>query len=125
MVQAYGMALRKRVIAASEKGHGTREVALRFDVSESWVRRLKQRLRERGSLEPLPHHPGPKRKLTTEHEALLLKLIEQKPGLTLAQMQSRLPVRVCLQTINSALHRLNISVKKRRYGPANKTDQMS
>ena len=34
------------VLAECDTGKGTREVALQFNVSESWVRRVKQERRE-------------------------------------------------------------------------------
>ncbi|QDS98865.1 hypothetical protein [Adhaeretor mobilis] len=37
---AYSKEFRREVLAACDAGGGTREVALRFDVSESWVRRI-------------------------------------------------------------------------------------
>ncbi|MEK6676106.1 MAG: helix-turn-helix domain-containing protein, partial [Planctomycetota bacterium] len=53
-MKAYSMDLRKRVLAMCDAGRTTREVAGVFEVSESWVRRLKQRRREDGSIGPRP-----------------------------------------------------------------------
>lgn len=47
-------------MAACDGGGGTREVALRFDVSESWVRRIKQERREQGKLAPSTTRKRPK-----------------------------------------------------------------
>ena len=38
-MKAYSEDLRVRILRDSESGIGTREVALKYDVSESWVRR--------------------------------------------------------------------------------------
>ena len=62
-MEAYSMDLRKRVLAACDAGHGTTQVAKSFDVSPAWVRRLKQRRRELGTIAPLPHRTGPIPKL--------------------------------------------------------------
>ncbi len=43
---------RRQVLAACDAGGGTRAVALRFQVSESWVRRIKQERRELGKTAP-------------------------------------------------------------------------
>jgi len=52
---AYSMDLRERVVAACDEGTDTRgEIAERFSVSESWIRRLRQRRREAGSIAPKP-----------------------------------------------------------------------
>ena len=45
-MEAYSKEFRREVLAACDAGGGTREVALRFDVSESSVRRIKQDRRE-------------------------------------------------------------------------------
>ena len=49
---AYSKELRREVLAACDARLGTRVVALRFNVSESWVRRVKQERREQGKLGP-------------------------------------------------------------------------
>jgi len=53
-MKAYSIDFRKRVLAMCDRGRTTREVARAFDVSESWVRRIKQVRREQGLLGPLP-----------------------------------------------------------------------
>ena len=42
----------REVLAVCDAGGGTCEVAMRFDVSESWVRRIKQERREPGKTAP-------------------------------------------------------------------------
>ncbi len=44
--------IRAQVLAACDAGEGTRVVAVRFCVSESWVRRAKQQRRETGQVAP-------------------------------------------------------------------------
>jgi len=118
MGDAYPMELRERVVAACDRGHGTRAVATRFEVSEAWVRRLKQRRRERGSIAPLPRNAGRKRKLKEVHHRRLAAWIRKEPGLTLTQLRERLAVRVCVETINRTLWRLGLSLKKSHSRPA-------
>jgi hypothetical protein len=48
----YSKERRGEVLAACDAGKGTREVALLFVVSESWVRRIKQERRESGKVAP-------------------------------------------------------------------------
>ncbi len=52
MSVAYSKEFRRDVLVACDAGEGTRAVALRFDCSESWVRRIKQDRRETGKLAP-------------------------------------------------------------------------
>ena len=49
---AYSKEFRGQVLAACDRGLGTQAVALKFEVSESWVRRVKQQRRESGKLGP-------------------------------------------------------------------------
>ena len=49
-MEAYSKEFRRDVLAACDFGEGTRLIALRFKVSESWVRRIKQERREQGKL---------------------------------------------------------------------------
>ena len=51
-MDSYSMDLRKRVLADCDAGRSTRQVAMKYRVSESWVRRLKQRRRESGEIAP-------------------------------------------------------------------------
>jgi transposase len=44
---------RGEVLAACDRGGATREVATRFTVTESWVRRVKQERQERNRVAPL------------------------------------------------------------------------
>ena len=51
-MQAYSMDLRKRVLADSDAGLPTKQVAEKYGVSRTWVRSLKQRRRETGEIAP-------------------------------------------------------------------------
>ena len=52
-MEAYSKEFRRDVLRACDAGDGTRAVALQFNVSESWVRRVKQQRREQGRTAPL------------------------------------------------------------------------
>ncbi len=51
-MKAYPMDLRPRVQAGCGKGAATLEVASKYPVSAAWARRLKQRRRETGEVQP-------------------------------------------------------------------------
>ncbi len=51
-MKAYAKEFRRDVLTAGDAGGGTKEVALQFGVSESWVRRIKQRRRDTGEIAP-------------------------------------------------------------------------
>ena len=49
---AYSKERRREILEACDKGGGNWEVALRFQVGESWVRRVKQERRKLGKTAP-------------------------------------------------------------------------
>ena len=51
-MEPYSQEFRGEVLAACDAGGGTRDVAVRFNVSESWVRRINQQRRETGQIAP-------------------------------------------------------------------------
>ena len=51
-MDSYSAKCRGEVLAACDANEGTRVIALRFQVSESWVRRIKQQRRETGQVAP-------------------------------------------------------------------------
>ncbi len=105
------MDLRVRVLADCDAGLQTKQVAEKYSVSPAWVRRLKQRRRETGSIEPLRHAGGPKPKLKA-HQEQLLQLIQKHPDATLAELRKMLGVSVSLSTICRALKAAGLTFKK-------------
>lgn len=110
-MEAYSMDLRKRVLARCDAGHGTKEVAQQFSVSESWVRRLKQRRRELNRIEPLPR-PGRTPIFTESDVKELRQLLADKPDLTLAQIRDQLTTRVSIDTVHRTVIKLGLRLKK-------------
>ncbi len=51
-MKAYSLDLRERVLQDCDLGETTRGVATKYRVTQSWVRRLKQRRREHGEVAP-------------------------------------------------------------------------
>jgi transposase len=113
--------LRQRVLAAVVEGKSTRgEIAKRFTVCKSWIRRLLQRLRETGSIEALPPRGGPPPKLTAEHLERLRALSVAQPDATLDELRIRLGEPVCEMTICRGLKQLKLPLKKSRITPASR-----
>jgi transposase len=110
-MQAYSPDLRQRVLADCDRGLTSRVVATKYSVSESWVRRLKQRRRQTG--ETAPRLPGPRRPPQLDaYRDRLQELVAAHPDASLRQLRDRLGVAVCLVTVWAALRRLGLSVKK-------------
>jgi len=116
--------MRKRVLKDCDAGMGTRAVALKYQVSESWVRRLKQRRRERGEIAARP--PGSRRAPKwLSHADRIKELVENRPDATLAELQKALGIDISVQTLSRALRILQITFKKKCFVPPSKTVRMS
>ena len=124
-MEAYSLDLRKRVLAACDAGHKTKQVATLFDVSPAWVRRLKQRRRELNTIEPLPPRYGRKPKFTPEDLRRLSALVEKQPDATLKELQEQLKLDVTVASICRRLQQLKLSFKKKSFTPRSKIAGMS
>jgi transposase len=115
-MKAYSLDLRKRVLAACDRGEGTKYVADRFGVSPSWVRRLKQRRREDG--EVAPRSPGGDRRSKFNAKALhkLEKKVAAQPDATLEQLREwaleELGIACSIMAVCRALKRVGLTLKK-------------
>ena len=123
-MEAISMDLRKRVMADCDAGMGTGQVATKYRVSESWVRRLKQRRRESGSIEPLPWNGGRPLRLSQQQEERLRQLVEQDPDATIDELHKRLRIKCCRSTIHESMRRLGLSHKKNRSLLRKESDRM-
>jgi len=104
--------MRRKMLAAVERGEPVAHVARRFEVSERGFHKLIRLVRQRGTLEPAK--PGPKSptKLTPDDDATMLALIEADPGITLNAIRRRLSVEVAESTVCRRLQKLGVSLKK-------------
>jgi transposase len=119
------MPMRVAVAAAYDEYGSSIEVAELFGCSESWVRRLIQRRRENGSLEPLTPQRPDTRKLDEDDLAELRALIAAKPDMTLAELAEALEDKASVTTIWRATQALGLSLKKRANMPVSRTGRMS
>ena len=94
----YSKEMRREILAACDRGEGTRAAALRFRRSESWVRRAKQERRELGKRAPLlTRRRTPKWEPYRER---MLELIAAQPDLTLQELKG---VREAMEAIGATL----------------------
>ena len=111
-MRSYSMDLRARVWADCQSGMKTSAVAQKYSVSESWVRRLKQRQKATNSIAPRPPSPG--RPVTlTPHDARVRELVRADPDATLAELRQRLGLKISISALFEYLRRINLSFKKR------------
>jgi transposase len=110
-MEAYSKEFRREVLAACDAGRQTKEVAKRFGVSESWVRRIKQVRREVGKTAPATTRR--RRPKWAEDSDRILALIAESPDLTLSELKARLQTSLSVTTLCRALQRLKMTLKKK------------
>jgi transposase len=121
-MEAYSVDLRKRVLADCDAGLKTKEVAAKYDVSRSWVRRLKQKRRETGSVTPRPRSGGRSAIIVGTRRERLKQLLAEHPDATLDELHRRLRLNCCRSTVHNTVVALGLSYKKSHSMLANKTD---
>src|SRR5207244_9101403 len=122
MATPYSQDLRDRVLAASDRGMPTKQVAKVFQVSPAWVRRLKQRRRETGETAPRPMGGATVIKIDMTR---LAELVKEQPDATLRELRDRLGVACTESAVCMALQRLGLSFKKSRSARRSRTVRMS
>lgn len=111
MAVAYSKEFRRDVLSACDSGKGTREVALAFKVSESWVRRIKQDRRELGKTAPRQtRHRKPK---WLVYQDQIIEIIKAQPDITLSELQNALGTSLSRSTLCVALSQLKLTFKKK------------
>ena len=91
-------------------------MAVRYGVSESWVRRVKQQRRESNQLGPMT--AAPRQPEWKEWADWLVAKVTARPDIYLRELQAELKAErgeeVCLMTICNACRALELTRKKRR-----------
>ena len=119
MPRAYSMDLRERVLGALQQAEGTRaEVALRFGVSLSFVRDVRARFLQSGTLAPKAHGGGRPASADAATKEKLRTLVEQRADDTLEEHRESLAAAGGVRLSRSALGRVLVALgftrKKRR-----------
>jgi transposase len=117
-MNAYSMDLRERVVAACDRGEGTREqIDRRFCVSVPWVYKLLARRRQTGSIAPKPHGGGQPPAFRGEGADRLREAVEDCPDATLEELREAAGVVCGTSAVFRALERLGLPRKKSRSVP--------
>jgi transposase len=128
MTRPYSLDLRERVVRTVEAGVSRHATAARFDVSPSFVIKLLQRWRRRGTLEP-DRIGGGKRPKLADHVERVHTLLAAAPDLTVAELQSRLAAEDIRVVSPSAISRFlaacGLTRKKRPRTPPSRTARTS
>ncbi len=121
-MRAYSIDLRERVVIACDARDGTREqIAARFSVSVSWVRKLIRRRRETGSIAPRPRGGGRAPAFDAEAGRRLREAVRADDDATLQELARAAGVSCCASAVHRAPERLGITRKKSRGGRPSRT----
>jgi transposase len=119
MGKPLAMALRVRVAAYVDEGHGHREASRHFRVSPRFVNELMKLRRETGSLQPRRQGHAPGGGKLAPHAAFVGQRVAEAGELTLDELCMELEGRgvvVHRSNVGRLLHRLGLSHKKNAAG---------
>ncbi len=125
-MKAYSLDLRERVVRAVDRGEETQQqIAERFGVGTTWIKKLLGQRRETGSIGPKPHGGGMPAKYRGKTLERLKKALAAQPDATLEELRDHTGVKASIMAVWRALERLKARRKKSRSGRPSKTGRMS
>ena len=123
-MRAYSEDLRKKIVAAVERGMPKAQAARIFDVSLSSVKRYSRTARRGDPLEP-KKSPGRPRKVNESARVLLEEDVKERPAATVSQRRRFLEhitsKSLSDSTVRRLMKRLGFSQKNGRWGRWNET----
>lgn len=120
----YSMDFRIATARSYDECGSSAEVAEQLGCSESWVRRLIQHRRERGTLEPkTTARRDDQRSYDDADEQAIRELIRRKPDATLAEVAEAIGKPAHPATVSRTLTRLNLPRKKSPRTRPSRTDR--
>jgi transposase len=128
MATALSNDLRRRVLAAVDGGMSCRQAADRFGVSASSAIRWHDRRRREGDFGPKALGGDRRSGRLEAHAERILSLVEEKPDITLGELQARLAEKgtgAAVSTLWRFFKRHGITRKKRRRMPPSRTGPTS
>src|SRR5215475_9216264 len=106
--------LRERILKAIDNHEGSRRnLAARFYVNPSTIKRLLQLRRQTGSFDPRPHAGGVTPTLDPDALERLRKLVQETPDATLEMLKQKMGVTGSIMIICRALQKLGLPRKKK------------
>ena len=124
-MRAYSEDLRKKIVAAIERGMSKAQAARTFDVSLSSVKRYSRTASQGGSLEPRKS-PGRPRKADEKARALLEGDVKDRPAATISQrrrfLEHIMGTTLSASTVRRLMKRLGFTQKNGAWGRWNETN---
>ncbi len=118
-MRAYSEDLRKKIVAAIERGMSKAQAARTFDVSLSSIKRYSRTARGGGSLKPRKS-PGRPRKADEKAQAFLEEDVKDRPAATISQRRRFLEhitaTTLSDTTVRRLMKRLGFSQKNGQWG---------
>ena len=102
--------LRELIVANAKAGIRVDEISRVLQVGKSTIWRILKQERETGNIEPC--YRGRKSKITPEQHEAMLKLVEEKPDVTLEEMREQLDLPIKKSQISNLLHKAGYHFKK-------------
>jgi transposase len=126
MPRAYENDLRRKFLDAYVGGKGTlAELAQLFGVSVGWAEKVSGRYRRSGQAERIEQRHGPPSRVDEVAKRCLLQALEQRPDLTLTELQSVLAegqgIQVCVAQVWNVLKGMGVRLKKSHSTPRSAT----
>lgn len=118
-MQPYSTTFRRKIVKAYEdEDISQRKLAKRFSVAPSFIQKLLKQYRETDSVAPKIRTQQTTPKLNNEHLSTLHRLVEEHNDATLEELRDLLAaetgVDVSRSTVDRALDKLDLTLKKRR-----------
>ena len=121
---AYSEDLRKRIIAAVEKGELSKtDIQIFFQISKSGLSYLIKHVKETGSVEPKPYGGGRKSKFQEEDIEKIKKYIDENPDATLEEILEYSGKDASIMAVFRTLKNIGYRLKKSHYSQANRKEK--
>ena len=109
---------RNLLVQAFEKNHNAKQTAEDFSVSLWRVYRLRQQMKQTGSVDLRVNQRGRKAKLTRQDLDAVNEMINKQPDLSIREIKERLHLNVVSAPRNSVLAKPSLPVRKSFHGVA-------
>ena len=105
-MEAYSFDLCERIVRACDsRDESRKQIAARFGVSGSWIRRLLQRRRGSGAIATRPYRRGPQPKISGPRQDRPEKLVKEYADVTIEGFRRRMRLKRSVSTIHLVFKR--------------------
>jgi len=122
---AMSIDLRERIYAAVQEGEMSQaEILRQYKISRSGLNSFLRHVEETGKLEPKPFVAGRKSKFNEKDIKKIKKYLESHSDATLQEILDYTGKDASIMAVSRTLEKIGYHLKKNRYLPANRNDQM-